>query len=94
MLLPSTQYPTEEYSHLLAMTHNAGATAYLLAEAEVPSVASEIRPKRSRPIKDFRVPNQEVYHGGVTASSGQILRARIVKNVEKNRSTRGREKKL
>ena len=35
------------------------------------------------PSRIFRVPNQEVYDRGRTASSDQLLLAQIVRNVEK-----------
>ena len=61
-------------------------TADLLAEVGVISVASEINARTSHsgsPLRISWVSNREVYQGGRTASSDQILRARIFKNVEK-----------
>ena len=70
----------------LATTHYAGASADLLAEAEVPSVASDTNIQSSLsggPSRIFPVPYQELYKRSWAASSDQILLARMVKNMEK-----------
>ena len=70
LLLPSTQYQTEDISIFwrdLARTHYAGASADLLAKTEVPSVASEMNARTSLsggPSRISRVPKQEVCHRG------------------------------
>ena len=87
----STQHQTEDISILwndLATAHYAGATADLVAETEVPLVASEMNAWTSLseewdPLRISQVPNHDVYHSGWTASSDQILQARIVQNVKK-----------
>ena len=87
LLFLSIWFQTEE--HVLwydpATAHYAGATADLLAEVEVPLVASEMNLQASLSRGQSRIShvlNQVMYHGGWTASSDQIW-AWIVKDVEK-----------